>query len=96
VALDHRASVAAALAASHYDVVIADYGDTDRLKADLQSASSQAALLPILDKPTRSIEAEARHHYPFLLTPHEMTKYDALAEIDRLMDTKRRGASASK
>jgi hypothetical protein len=96
VALDHRASVAAALAASHYDVVIADYGDSDRLKADLQSAASQATLLPILDKAPSVVVAEARHQFQFLLTPHEMTKYDALAEIDRLMDTKRRGLSASK
>jgi len=96
VTLDHRASVAAALAASQYDVVIADYGDTERLKTDLQSAASQAALLPILDKAPRSVEAEARHQYPFLLTPHVMTKYDALAEIDRLMDTKHRGVNPSK
>jgi hypothetical protein len=96
VALDRHANVSAALAASRYDVVIADYLDVDRLKVDLQSAASQAALLPILEKPSKAVETEAMRQYVFLLQPHAMTKYDALAEIDRLMDSRRRGTDASK
>jgi DNA-binding NtrC family response regulator len=96
VALDRHASVSAALAASRYDVVIADYLDVDRLKVDLQSAASQAALLPILDKPGKAIETEAARQYGFLIKPHAMTKYDALAEIDRLMESRSRGTDASK
>jgi DNA-binding NtrC family response regulator len=96
VALDRRASVSAALAAARYDVVIADYQDADRLKADLQSGASQTALLPILDKPSKTVEAEAMRQYAFLIKPHAMTKYDALAEIDRLMQSRTRGADASK
>ena len=85
VALDRNASVAAALAASPYDVVIADYMDADRLKVDLHSAGSPAALLPILNTPAKDVEADARRQYGFFIKPHAMTKYDALAEIDRLM-----------
>ena len=44
VALDRHASVSAALAASPYDVVIADYLDADRLKVDLQSAASASGV----------------------------------------------------
>jgi len=94
VALDRAASVAAALAASPYDVVIADYPDADRLKADLQSAASQAALLPILNKPSKAVEAEAIRQYAFAIKPDAMTKYDALAEIDRLMESKGRTRTA--
>lgn len=96
VALDRHASVSAALAASRYDVVIADYLDADRLKVDLQSAASQAALLPILDKPSKAVETEAMQQYAFLIKLHAMTKYDALAEIDRLMESRSRGTRASK
>jgi DNA-binding NtrC family response regulator len=96
VALDRASSVSAALAASPYDVVIADYLDADRLKGDLQSAASHAALLPILNKPSKAVETEAMRQYAFAIKPHAMTKYDALAEIDRLMESKTRGAAASK
>jgi hypothetical protein len=96
VALDRQANVSAALAASRYDLVIADYLDAGRLRADLQSAGSQAALLPMLDKPTKAVEAEAMQQYAFLIKLHEMTKYDALAEIDRLMESAGRGTRVEK
>ena len=96
VALDRAASVSAVLAASPYDVVIADYLDADRLRGDLQSAASDAALLPILNQPSETVEAAAMRQYAFLIKPHAMTKFDALAEIDRLMESKNRGTAGSK
>ena len=97
VVLDRTASVSAVLTASPYDVVIADYVDADRLKVDLQSAASKAALLPILNQSSKDIESAATRQYPFLIKPHAMTRYDALAEIDRLMESRRQtGVAASK
>ena len=96
VAIDRNASVSGALTASPFDVVIADYVDTDRLRTDLRTAASGAALLPILNTPTKAIEAEAMRQYAFLITPHKMTKFDALAEIDRLMESRRRTTATSK
>jgi hypothetical protein len=96
LAIDRNASVSGALTASPFDVVIADYLDADRLKTDLQTASSGAVLLPILNTPTKAIETEAMRQYPFLIKPHAMTKFDALAEIDRLMESRSRSTAASK
>lgn len=96
LALDRNASVSGALTASPFDVVIADYLDADRLKSDLQTASSRAALLPILNTPNKAIETEAMRQYAFLIKPHAMTKFDALAEIDRLMESRSRSTAASK
>jgi len=96
VALDRAASVSAALAASPYDVVIADYLDAERLKGDLRSAASQAALLPILNKPSKAVETEAMRQYAFAIKPDAMTKFDALAEIDRLMESRSQSTAASK
>ena len=95
-ALDRNASVSGALTASPFDVVIADYLDADRLKSDLQSASSRAALLPILNSPNQALETEAMRQYAFLIKPRTMTKFDALAEIDRLMESRGRSTAASK
>jgi len=96
VALDRAASVSAALSASPYDVVIVDYLDAERLKGDLRSAASQAALLPILNKPSKAMETEALRQYAFAIKPDAMTKFDALAEIDRLMESRSQSTAASK
>jgi hypothetical protein len=95
VALDRHASVSAALAASSYDVVIADYLDADRLKTDLQSAPSHPTLLPIVNRPDKDVETAAMQKYTFLIKLHAMTKFDALAEIDRLMESRNRDAAES-
>ena len=94
VVLDRTASVSAALTAFPYDVIIADYIDADRLKVELRSAASRASLLPILNQPSKEIENSATQQYAFLIKPHAMTKYDALAEVDRLMDSRSRSGAA--
>jgi hypothetical protein len=92
VAIDNGAGFLGAVTAAEYDVVIADYGDAPRIRKDLQSSASKPALLPILYKPTKAVEAEAEKQYVCLIKPHAMTKYDALAEIDRLMQLKLAGS----
>jgi hypothetical protein len=96
VALDRASSVPTALTASPYDVVIGDYLDADRLKVDLHSAASHAVLLPILHNASKAVEISASQQYPFLIKLQTMTKHDALAEIDRLMESRGRGVSARK
>ncbi len=88
-------SIPRTLSGAQYDLVIADYADARNLRGDVQLASSKPELLPILYKPTKAVEAEAEKQYACLLKPHAMTKYDALAEIDRLMQMKRKSASTS-
>ena len=95
VVLDRHASVSAALKATPYEVVIADYGEADRLKAEVRSAGSQPVLLPILNNPEKDLEVAARRQYAFLIRPHAMTKFDALEEIDRLMESKSRITASS-
>lgn len=88
VAITHGASVAAALKASRYDVLMADYRDTDRLRAEMKSVVTAPALLPILNTTSKTIEREAMQQYAYLLRPHVMTKYDAVDEIDRLLEAR--------
>lgn len=94
VAVDRGTSISVALAAAQYDLVIADYADADRIKNDIQSAPIKPEFLPILYKPSKTVEAEAEKQYACLIKPHIMTKYDALAEIDRLMQLKPQGTPA--
>jgi len=95
VSVDNGTNITSVLAAAHYDLVIADYADAGHIGNDLQPASSKPAILPILYKPTKTVEAEADKRYAFLIRPEAMTKYDALAEIDRLMQSKLNGDSTA-
>ena len=94
MAMNREAGIVGILAAARYDVVIADYADAPQIKPTLEAAPSKPEFLPILDKPTQTVESEAEKQYVCLLKPHAMTKYDALVEIDRLMELKLRGAPA--
>jgi CheY-like chemotaxis protein len=95
IAIDSGTSVASALTAAQYDLVIADYADAVQIRSELESAPSRPEILPILYKPTKAVEEEAEKQYACLIKPHEMTKYEALAEIDRLMQRKLDGSPAS-
>ena len=94
VAIDRGTNISLALAAGQYDLIIADYADADRITSNFQAVTIKPELLPILFKPTKAVEAEADKQYVCLIKPHKMTKYDALAEIDRLMQLRPRALPA--
>jgi hypothetical protein len=94
-AVDSGASLANTLAAARYDLVIADYADAVLIRNAVVTAPSRPEILPILYKPSKAVQAEAERQYACLIKPHEMTKFDALAEIDRLMQLKLGGSSST-
>jgi hypothetical protein len=85
VTLPNGADVAQALAAAPYDLVIANFSDSDRIRDGLRGSASPPSLLPILYKPTKAVADLAERQFICLIKPDAMTKFDALAEIDRLM-----------
>jgi CheY-like chemotaxis protein len=93
VALANGADVAKALTAAPYDIVIADYSDSSRIREDLRAVDSRPGLLPILYKPAKAVEERAEREFTCLIKPHVMTKFDALAEIDRLMQLRQQGTT---
>jgi hypothetical protein len=93
-AVERGTDLASTLAATHYDLVIADYADAAQIRNNLGTAASMPEILPMLDKPSKAVAAEAEKQYACLIRLHEMTKFDALAEIDRLMQL-RLGRSAA-
>ena len=95
VALANGADISQALAAAPYDLVIADYSDSSRIREDLRATASRPGLLPILYKPSKAVAEQAEREFVCLIKPHAMTKYDALAEIDRLMQLRHQATSAT-
>lgn len=95
LAVKNGSSLSQLLAATKFDVVIADYADVGRIKAELRLVASEPGLLPILHKPTKAVAAEAEKEYHCLLRPDAMSKHDALAEIDHLMELRLKTTTAA-
>jgi len=95
VAVENGAGLSQILAAAKYDVVIAAYADAGKIKEELQSVPSNPGILPILYKPTKAVAAEAEKEYHCLIKPQSMTKYDALAQIDHLMELRLKATTAA-
>jgi glycosyltransferase involved in cell wall biosynthesis len=75
-----------AFAGGKYDVVIMSYSDTGAVRKELEALPSRPALLPLVYKATKAETAEAAAAYRHLLNPDKMTSFQALEEIDRLID----------
>jgi hypothetical protein len=80
-------NVDAALATTSFALVIVDYADVAMLKRHLGDASS-AAILPILARPDKAIEAQVRSEFHCVIKPSAMEPNDALLEIDHAIDAK--------
>ena len=94
LALKPDAALPSALSGAQYDIIIADYADRGAVSEELRRNAAQAKLLPILYQSTPEQEAEAAAQFHCLLKIEKMTKYDALDEIDHLMDLRRKAAAA--
>ena len=95
LAVENGAPLSRVFEAAKYDVIVADYADTGKIKQELQSIASKPGLLPILYKPTKAVAAEAAKEYHSLIKPDAMNKHDALAEIDRLMELRLKATAAA-
>jgi DNA-binding NtrC family response regulator len=84
--VDHGTALTQAFAGAEYDLVIADYADASKVKAAAQALPSQPRVLPILHKPTKTLAEEAKKEYEHLINPDKMDKFQALAEIDHVME----------
>jgi len=97
-AVPHETDLGLAIANAPYDVVIAAFADTHQVEELLRSLTVRPDVLPILHKPTPEVAAAAAAAYHCKLQPDVMTKHEALAEIDHLMERRlaARGAPAAK
>jgi hypothetical protein len=95
VTVQNAGGLSQAFATAKYDVVIADYADAANIKVELQSIPSKPGYLPVLSNPTKAMAADASREYVCLIRPDAMTKYDALAQIDHLMEQRLKETTAA-
>ena len=96
VSLKEEAALSQALASGTFDVVIADYANMTMLKERFRSVPGEPGLIPILHQPTKAVEAEARKLYHCIIKPEDMTPYDALEEIDHVMELRLKKTAAAR
>lgn len=89
--LQRGEGVAPALATANYALLIADYADVDMLKGHLAGAASMPAILPIVGKADKAVEARIKNEYHCLIRPRAMEPNDALVEIDHAIDVRLKG-----
>jgi hypothetical protein len=87
------AGVSKALAGQAYDVLIADYSEAVAIAPTLQSISDRPGLLPVLSKSSKALEAQARSEFHSVIDPSAMTAFQALQEIDSLMEFRKKTAA---
>ena len=95
VFVKHGTPLADVFTGGKFDLVIADYADAQAVSIQLQPVAGRPDVLPILNQPTKATTAEAARQYQFLLTPGKMTKYDALDQIDHLMERRLANTAAA-
>jgi hypothetical protein len=86
VTVTTSSAMSQALAVGKYDVVVTSYADAALVGKELDALPSRPALLPLLYKATKSEATEANARYRCLLRPEKMTPFEALEEIDKLVD----------
>jgi hypothetical protein len=76
-----------ALAGVAADLVIADYHQAISVERLLDASGARPGVLPVLSKPTASLVAAARSHFPAVIR-EGMDAREALEEIDKLMKSR--------
>ena len=80
------AALSQAFAGGKYNVVISSFSDTTAVRKELEALPSRPALLPLVYQPTKAEAAAAEAAFRCLLKPEKMTPFQALEEIDRVID----------
>jgi hypothetical protein len=75
-----------ALGGERYGMVITSYADIAAVKREIDALTVRPAVMPVLYKPAEREAAEASAAYTCILRPDKMNQFEAMEEIDRLID----------
>ena len=92
VTVTTAAAMSQAFVGGTYNVVISSYADTGAVRKGLEGLPSRPALLPLMYKATKAEAADAEAAFRCLLKPEKMTPFQALEEIDRVIDLRLKDA----
>jgi hypothetical protein len=92
--LKNGGDVARAVAEGKYELLIVHYPDAAAVRAALATIPGAPTIVTILPEKLQQFEPEALKTYHFVITPKDMSKWDALEEMDHAMSARLKAAPA--
>jgi CheY-like chemotaxis protein len=79
------------LAHGKYDLIISDYRDAARIADAFHALPVAPGIVPVLSNATKSVAEEVKKTYEHVIDADAMDRYQALAEIDHVMEVRIKG-----
>jgi hypothetical protein len=89
------AAMSQAFAGGRYDLVITSLPDAGLVAKELDALPSRPGLIPIVYKASKAEVSKVSASYQCVLKPETMTPFEALEEIDRLIDLRLKDTAAA-
>ena len=90
----HGSDVAKTIAAGKYELLVVHYDDASRVKSAAAAIPGAPSIVTILPEKSKKLEPEVRKTYEHVITPHSMSKWDALELLDHVMAARVKPSSA--
>ncbi len=74
-----------------YDLIISDYRDAAKIAEAFHSIPVAPDILPVLSNASKTVVEAVKKTYSHVIDADAMDRYQALAEIDRVMETRIKG-----
>lgn len=81
----HGSDVARSIANGKYELLVVHYDDASIVRSVAAGIPGAPSIVTILPEKSKKLEPEARKTNEHVITPHSMSKWDALEELDRVM-----------
>jgi hypothetical protein len=79
-----------------YDLIISDYRDAAKIAEAFHATRVAPGILPVMSNVSKSVAEEVKKTYEHVIDADAMDRYQALAEIDRVMEVRVKGANGQR
>ena len=79
------------IANGKYDLIISDYRDAAKIAEAFQAIAVAPGILPVVSNANKTVTAQVKKTYAHVIDADAMDRYQALAEIDHVMETRVKG-----
>ena len=84
-----------AFASRKFEVVITGYPDAEAVRKDLETLPARPELVPVVYKSSKTDASNAAATYRCVLRPEKMTPFEALEDIDRVIELRLKDRAAT-
>ncbi len=85
-----------ALANGKYDLIISDYRDAAKIAEAFHAIPVAPGILPVVSNVSKTVAQDVKKTYEHVIDADAMDRYQALAEIDHVMEVRVKGDNAQR